>query len=81
MNPKKNAKTYDLSRLVLLMEAPGAGSNEHVSIPPRNTPEGEEALAKLLKFPHNADDPNKATTVILYANGNPERITRKDVEK
>ena len=80
-NPKKDAKTYDLSRLVLLLEAPGEGRNEHARIPPRNTPEGEEALAKLLKFPHNADDPAKATTVVLYANGNTERITRKDVEK
>ena len=80
-NPKQNAKTYDLSHLVLLMEAIGEGRNEHARIPPRNTPEGEEALAKLLKFPHNADDPAKATTVVLYANGNTERITRKDVEK
>lgn len=80
-NPDQKGKNYDLSRLVLLMEAPGEGRNEHARIPPRNTPAGEEALSKLLKFPHNANDPNKATTVILYANGNTERITRKDVEK
>ncbi len=80
-NPDQKGKNYDLSHLILLMEAPGEGRNAHARILPRNTPEGEEALSKLLKFPHNADDPNKATTVILYANGNTERITRKDVEK
>ena len=68
-------------RMVLLIEAPGEAVNAHVRIPPRNTPEGEAALAKLLTFPHNIQDPDKATAVIIYANGSTERLTRKDLRE
>ena len=77
---KKPGKVYDLSRVVLLIEAPGEADNAHILIPPRNTPQGEEALLKILAFPHNAGDPNKATAVIIYANGTTDRITRKDLK-
>ena len=78
--PEEQRTTLELRNVVLLIEMPGEGANDHVRIPPRNTPKGEEALAKLLAFPHNAGNPDKATTVVLYANGTTERMTRKDLK-
>ena len=80
ITPEEQRKTLELNRVVLLIEKSGESSNDHVLIPPRNTPQGEEALAKLLTFPHNAGNPDKATTVVLYANGTTERLTPKDLK-
>jgi hypothetical protein len=66
------------SRLVVLIEKPGAQPNEHVSIPPQDSSQGEAALYKLLSFPHYASDPDKATTLILFADGHIERRQRRD---
>ncbi|HLK61359.1 MAG TPA: hypothetical protein VKU00_32720 [Chthonomonadaceae bacterium] len=70
--------TVDPSRVVLLIERPGAPLNAHVSIPVQNNEQAEDALLKELAFPHYADDPKGATTVILYANGNVITKTRQD---
>ena len=80
ITPEEQRATLELRNVVLLIEMPGEGENVHIRIPPRNTPQGEEALAKLLTFPHNAGSPDKATTVVLYANGSTERLTRKDLK-
>ena len=72
-------KAIDPSRLVLLIERPGAARNAHVSIPPQGDPAGDAALAKSLSFPHFSDDPNEATTVVLYANGHIDTIKKKDL--
>jgi hypothetical protein len=78
ISSEEQRKTLELGRVVLLVEVPGEGNNEHVHIPPRNTPAGEEALAKILAFPHNSASPDKATAVVIYANGTTERLTRRD---
>ena len=78
ITPQEQRTAIDPGRMVLFIEAPGEGANAHVRIPPRNTPEGEDALAKLLTFSHDPGDPNKATAVLIYANGSTERLTRKD---
>jgi len=80
ITPEEQRKTLDLSHVVLLIELPGQADNDHVHIPPRNTPAGEDALAQALAFPHNMSNRDKATAVIIYANGSTERITRKDLK-
>jgi len=64
--------------LVLLIEHPGADKNSHIPIPRQGNAQAESALYKLLAFPHYADDPDNATTVILFANGRVSVRTRKD---
>lgn len=68
----------DPSRVVLLIERPGAQANTHVKIPPQGSAQGEQALFKELAFPHYEDDTRNATTVILFANGNIVTRTRRD---
>jgi hypothetical protein len=64
--------------LVLLIERPGAAPNSHVAIPPQVNEQGRQALFKQLAFPHFADDPNNATTVILHGNGTLSVDIRRD---
>ncbi len=78
VTPDEQRTAIDPGRMVLFIEMPGEGANAHIRIPPRNTPEGEDTLAKLLTFPHDPGDPNKAVAVIIYANGSTERLTRND---
>ncbi len=78
VTPQEQRTAIDPGRMVLFIEMPGEGANAHVRIPPRNTPEGEDTLAKLLTFPHDPGDPSKAVAVIIYANGSTERLTRND---
>jgi hypothetical protein len=68
----------DPKDLVLLIERPGAKPNTHVAIPYQGNAQSESALFKLLTFPHYSDDPDNATTVILYASGAVSVRTRKD---
>ncbi len=72
-------KSASPNRLVLLIEKPGAGRNAHAVIPPQGNAQGEAALAKMLSFPHYADDAERATTLILYADGHIERPIRRDL--
>lgn len=72
------SRNIDPSRLVLLIERPGVGSNAHVSIPPQVSQEAEQALYKQLSFPHYSDDPKNATTVVLFASGRIVTMTRQD---
>jgi hypothetical protein len=72
-------RAIDPSRLILLIERPGAGPNEHVTIPPQSNPEAEQALLKELAFPHGADDVDNASTVVMYANGSQRVLTRRDL--
>lgn len=74
-------KIVDPARLILLIEQPGAGPNAHVSIPPQDSVQGEEALAKQLAFPHYSDQGDNATTLVLFANGNIVRYTRRDLKQ
>ena len=46
VTPQEQRTAIDPGRMVLFIEMPGEGANAHVRIPPRNTPEGEDALAK-----------------------------------
>ena len=68
----------DPSRLVLLIERPGAEPNAHVVIPPQINRQAEQALFKELSFPHGSDDAENASTIILFANGNSRVVTRRD---
>ncbi len=71
-------RKMDPSDLVLLIERPGVEKNARVSIPRQGNSQAESALFKLLTFPHYSDDPDNATTVILYASGTVSVRTRKD---
>ena len=71
-------RTLDLSRLVLLIERPGAGPNAHVYIPLQTDTVAERALVKELSFPHGSDNADSASTVILYASGRQTVVTRLD---
>jgi len=71
-------KSIDTSRMILLIERPGAGPNAHVSIPPQINKQAEQVLFKELSFPHGNDDADNASTVILYANGTQRVVTRRD---
>ncbi len=75
------AKYIDPGRLVVLIERPGAGENAHVAIPPQGNLQGEEALFKQLQFPHYTDDPENATTLVLFADGHIERMQKIEFEK
>jgi hypothetical protein len=66
------------TRLVLLIERPGAGPDEHVVIQPQGNATAEKALFELLAFPHGADDVDHAATVVLYASGSQRVMTRRD---
>jgi hypothetical protein len=78
--PSKSDKPrVDPDRLILLIEKPGAQPNEHEKIPPPDSIQNQEELYKLLAFPHNHDDPDGAKTVILYASGKIDIVTRKDL--
>jgi hypothetical protein len=68
----------DGSRMVLLIERPGAGEDEHVVIPPQGNATADKALFELLAFPHGADDAEHAATVVLYANGSQSVLIRRD---
>ncbi len=72
-------RQFDPSRLILLIERPGAGPNVHVAIPPQVDPEAEHALLQQLAFPHGSDDPQTAATVVLYATGAYKVFTRRDL--
>ena len=71
-------RAIDPSRLVLLIERPGAGENLHVTIPPQGNPQALKALSEQLAFPHGADDSDHAATVVLYASGSQSVVTRRD---
>ncbi len=73
-------QSVDLSRLVLLIERPGAGLNTHVAIPEQGNQEAEKALLKELAFPHGSDDTESAKTVVLYANGSQRVYSRRDFQ-
>jgi hypothetical protein len=77
LQDERNRKV-DPSRIVLLIEKPGAAPNAHTEIPAQMDAQAEDALYKMLAFPHYADDPSNATTIILYANGTVAVRTRKD---
>ena len=77
MQDERNRKV-DPSRIVLLIEKPGAPPNAHLDIPAQMDSQAEDSLYKMLVFPHYADDPANATTIILYANGTVSVKTRKD---
>jgi len=72
-------RTIDPARLILLIERPGAGPNEHVMIPPQTNPDAEQALLKVISFPHGSDDADTAATVVLYANGSQRVVIRRDL--
>ena len=71
-------KNLPLDQLILVTERTGAPLNSHVLIPAQGDAQGEAALYKVLDFPHNASDPQKATTVLLYANGSVVTRTKQD---
>ena len=71
-------QSTDISRLILMIERPGAQPNEHVSIPVQGSPDAEKALLKELAFPHGSDDTEHAATVVMYANGTQRVLTRRD---
>jgi hypothetical protein len=71
----------DASKLVLLIERPGAGDNAHVEIPPQRNPDAERALLQQLAFPHGEDDTENASTVVLYADGTQRVMTRRDFKQ
>jgi hypothetical protein len=75
---EESNRKVDPRDLVLLIERPGAQDNAHVAIPRQGNAQAESALFKLLTFPHYSDDPDNATTVILYASGTVSVRTRKD---
>jgi hypothetical protein len=80
-DPGGRRRSIDQSRLILLIERPGAGSNEHVTIPPQTDPTAEQALLKELAFPHGSDDTDNAATVVLYADGTQRQLTRRDLRQ
>ena len=71
-------QSIDVSRLILLIERPGAQPNEHVSIPMQGNPDAEKALLKELAFPLGSDDTENASTVVMYGNGTQRVLTRRD---
>ena len=71
-------KTLHLDQLVLLVEKNDAPPNAHALIPSQDSRQGEDALYKTADFPHYAADPDKATTVLLFANGKVTTRTRLD---
>ena len=71
-------KSIDPSQLVVLFEKVGAAPNTHVSIPIQKDREAEQGLGRALSFSHNADDEERATGLVLYANGYVKRWTKKD---
>ena len=78
----KNAqgRVINPANLILLIERPGVSreASVHVRIPVQSNLQGREALEKELVFPHNADDTENATTVVLFANGKIQRMLRRD---
>ena len=74
-------KTIAPNRLVVLIEQPGAARNAHRPIPPLGTPQSDDALSKILTFPHYADDPKNATTILLMADGSEITMIRQDLKK
>jgi len=74
----ERGRKLDPGQVVLLIEKPGANPNDHAEIPTQNSSQAEDALYKLLAFPHYSDDTDNATTVILFANGRVSVRTRKD---
>ena len=65
-------------QMVLLIEQTNAPLNAHVVIPAQSNAQGEAALARVLDFPHYASDPQKATTVLLFATGKVDTRTKQD---
>ncbi len=65
--------------LVILIEKAGAKMNEHSVIPPQKGM-GIEKLGKLLDFPHFSSDKEKATSLVVLANGRIEQRTRQDFQ-
>lgn len=78
----KNAKgeVVNPGQLVLLIERPGVTPEQSatVRIPLQTNLQARDALEKELAFPHNSDDTENATTVVLYANGRVQRLIRRD---
>ncbi len=72
--------TIDPSRLILLIEKPGAQPNEHVNLPLPDNTSSQEALYKLLFFPHNQAAGDGAKTVVLYADGHTMVFLRSDLK-
>ena len=65
-------------QMVLIIERTNAPLNAHVTIPAQSNAQSEDALFKALDFPHYASDPQKATTVLLFANGKVSTRTKQD---
>lgn len=64
--------------LILLIERVGAPRNAHAYLPPQDTIAHEQELAKLMSFPHDAEDDKNASTLVLYADGHIMTLTRQD---
>ena len=81
LEPKRDDDRQKLvapNQLVLVIEKANAPLNAHVLIPAQGSAQGETALFHALEFPHYAADPEKATTVVLFANGSVLRRTKQD---
>ena len=78
VDKKTKEKPIDPSLLVVLFEKVGAKANTHMSIPIQKDRDAEQELGKALSFSHYADDEERATGLVLYANGYVKRWTKKD---
>lgn len=85
-NLEPNGKEDDRRRridphdLILLIERVGAPRNAHALLPLQDNLSHKEALLKQMNFPHFADDDKNAVTVLLYADGRIETLTRLDMK-
>ncbi len=71
-------KRIDPADLVLLIERPNVGRNAHTPIPAQVNEQAMDDLLKSLTFPHYADDPKNAETVILFADQSVQTRIRQD---
>ncbi len=78
---QQRQRALPVNQLVLLIERTDAPLNAHVAIPAQSDAKGEAALGKALDFPHYAADPEKATAVLLFANGKVDTRTKRDFVK
>ncbi len=67
--------------LPILIERIGVARNTHEKMAVPGSPSGDDAFAKSLQFPHYTNDPDNATTVVLFANGNIQRYIKRDFKK
>lgn len=73
-------KTVSADQLVLLIERPGAPLDAHEIIPYADTMEGRRQLSDHLRFPHDSSNPDRARTIVLFADGHIVEYTRKDLK-